>query len=107
MEWWGWATVTLGGIVLIGNAIKAVRDVFAPALGMEGRLKKVEEHDKRDNERFEAIEKRITERDAEQETTNQAILKGLVALINHEIYGNGIEGLRRTRNTLLEQIIER
>ena len=107
MEWWGWLVATLGAIVLIGNAIKAAREILAPAVAMEGRLKKVEEHDKKDNERFAEIEQRMRERDAEQETTNQAILKGLVALINHEIDGNGIEGLRKTRNTLLEQIIER
>jgi len=103
MAWWGWLAATLGGIILIANAAKAIRDLFAPALAMEGRLKEIEKHDTKDIERFAGIEKRF----CEQEETNQAILKGLVALINHELDGNSVEGLRKTRDALLTQIIER
>lgn len=103
MEWWGWLAASLAGLVLIANAVKAVREIFAPAVRMEERLKKIETHDAKDKDRFAEIEKRF----CEQENTNQAILKGLVALINHELDGNSIDGLRKTRNELLTQIIER
>ena len=43
----------------------------------------------------------------QQEITNQAIITGLVALINHEIDGNGIDGLKNARAELLQHIIER
>jgi hypothetical protein len=107
MDWWGWASVTLGGVVLVCGAVKAVRDVLTPAIKRGGRLKKLEENDKKHSEWETEFEWRMGKRDAEQEATNQAILKGLVALINHGIDGNSIEGLRKTRNTLVEQIIER
>ena len=103
MEWWGWLAATLAAVVLIANAIKAVRDIFAPALVMEGRLKEVERHDGEDMRRHAEIDKRF----CEQEETNQAILQGLVALINHELDGNSVDGLRKTRDALLSQIIKR
>ena len=103
MEWWGWLAATLGGIILIVNAAKAIRDLFGPAIALEGRVKEVEKHDKKDMDRFAEIDKRF----CEQEETNQAILKGLVALINHELDGNSVDGLRKTRDALLTQIIER
>lgn len=103
MEWWGWMAASLAGLVLIANAVKAVRELFAPAVKMEERLKKIETHDAKDAARFAEIEKRF----CEQEDTNQAILQGLVALINHEIDGNSIDGLKKTRDTLMEQIIKR
>jgi len=103
MEWWGWLAATLAAVVLIANAIRGVRDVFAPARTMGERMRELEKHDKKDIERFAVIEQRF----CEQEGTNQAILKGLVALINHELDGNSVDGLRKTCNELLTQIIER
>lgn len=89
MEWWGWCASILGAIVLIAQGIKAVREIIAPALSILKRFEEV-------NTKF-----------ARQEVTNQAIITGLVALINHEIDGNGIDGLKNARAELLQHIIER
>ena len=70
---------------------------------MREKLEKVLEHDSNDLKRFEDINTKF----AQQEVTNQAIITGLVALINHEIDGNGIDGLKNARAELLQHIIER
>ena len=51
--------------------------------------------------------KRLEDKFERQELTNQAIMDGLVAIINHSIDGNGIEGLKKAREELLHHIIER
>ena len=103
MEWWGWCASILGAIVLIAQGIKAIRDIIAPALTMREKLEKVLKHDSEDIKRFDEIDKKFER----QEATNQAIITGLVAMINHEIDGNGIDGLKNARSELLQYIIER
>ena len=70
---------------------------------MREKLDKVLEHDSNNLKRFEGINVKFEK----QEVTNQAIITGLVALINHEIDGNGIDGLKNARAELLQHIIER
>ena len=70
---------------------------------MREKLDKVIEHDSNDLKRFDEINTKF----ARQEATNQAIITGFVALINHEIDGNGIDGLKNARAELLQHIIER
>ena len=103
MEWWGWCASILGAIVLIAQGIKAAREIIAPALTMREKLDKVLEHDSNNLKRFEGINVKFEQ----QELTNQAIINGLVAIINHSIDGNGIEGLKKAREELLHHIIER
>ena len=89
--------------MLIAQGIKAAREIIAPALTMREKLDKVLEHDSNNLKRFEGINVKFEQ----QEITNQAIITGLVALINHEIDGNGIDGLKNARAELLQHIIER
>lgn len=103
MEWWGWVASGLGAIVLISQGIKAVKDMLSPAIKMQQRLEAVEEHGKKDSKHFAEIEAKFEL----QEATNQAMMNGLVAMINHSIDGNGIEGLKKAREELLQRIIER
>ena len=121
MTWWGWIATGIGALVLLSQGIDALKNIFSPVLNMEERLKTVEEHDKTDLGRFEkvgqqvsAVNTRVDEmgknmeaRFAKQEETNQAILQSLAALINHEIDGNGIDGLKKARTELLQHIITR
>lgn len=60
---------------------------------------KVEKHDRlldKDNKRLEEIE-----------SSNQMILKSLLAIINHEITGNGVEKMKTVRDSLEEYLIKR
>ena len=63
---------------------------------LAGAIQKEGEHEEEANHRFEKLE-----------ATTQAMLTGLVALVNHEIDGNGIQGLKDARTELLNHIINR
>ena len=89
--------------MLIAQGVKAIKEIIAPATSMREKLDKVLEHDSNDLKRFEEINVKFEQ----QEVTNQAIITGLVALVNHEIDGNGIDGLKNARVELLQHIIER
>ena len=107
MEWWGWLTVTLGGIVLIANAIKAIKEIFSPMKTMQTEITTVKACEEKHEKEAAAHFKEIDEALQTQEATNQTILKALFHLVNHEIDGNGIEGLKKVRNELLNNITER
>ena len=100
MEWWGWLAATLGGIVLIANALNAIKSFFAPLSGMKDRIEAVENFNASHQEEAE-------KRFIEVEDSQRAILKALFYLVNHEIDGNGIEGLKKVRDELSKDIIER
>ena len=107
MEWWGWVTVTLTGIVLIANALKAVKEIFSPMRKIQDEIKQVKEnelsHEKEAETHFDEIDGLLQ---TQQEIT-QTILRALFHLVNHEIDGNGVEGLKKVRNELLNNITER
>ena len=103
MEWWGWVVSVLGAIILLANGIKAIRELLTPATAI---AEKVEKLDRRDKEYAVKVEE-INTALGKHEQTNQAVLKALVAIVNHEIDGNGIEGLKKARDELSNSIIER
>ena len=87
---WGGFVLVLAGIlatiVLISSAIKAVREMTKPQ----------EECLDRDNKRI-----------AEQEEMTRLTLRGVNALLNHEITGNGIENLKKVRDDITEHLIDK
>lgn len=107
MEWWGWVTVTLTGIVLVANAGKALKDIFSPMRKMQDEIAQVKKnglsHEKEAETHFDEIDELLQ---SQQEIT-QTILRALFHLVNHEIDGNGVEGLKKVRNELLNNITER
>lgn len=107
MEWWGWVTVTVAGVVMIANGIKAVNDIFAPWKNLQTEVADVKERETDHERDADAHFKSIDDELRQLEETNQMILKGLFHLVNHEIDGNGIDGLKRVREELLNNIAER
>ena len=103
MEWWGWVVSVLGAIILLANGIKAIRELLTPATAIAEQVEKLDRRDKEYAAKFEEI----NTAHGKQEQTNQAVLKALVAIVNHEIDGNGIEGLKKARDELSNSIIER
>lgn len=103
MEWWGWVVSVLGAIILLANGIKAIRELLTPATAIAEKVEKLDKRDKEYAAKFEEINAAL----GKQEQTNQAVLKALVAIVNHEIDGNGIEGLKKARDELSNSIIER
>ena len=103
MEWWGWVASVLGAIILLSNGIKAIRELLTPATAIAEKVEKLDRRDKEYAAKFEEINTAL----GKHEQTNQAVLKALVAIVNHEIDGNGIEGLKKARDELSNSIIER
>lgn len=95
MEWWGWLITAAAGIATILSAVKAIRDFLKPALAISSRVDALEKHEKSDLVRFER-----------QDKTNQALLKGVVALMDHAATGNSIENLKKARKEMTNFIIE-
>lgn len=103
MEWWGWVATVLGAIVLISQGVKAIKDLISPALSLREKVDNIAKQSEQDSKRFAELEEKINR----QEMTIQALMTGMLALVNHSIDGNGIEGLKSAREDLLQHIIER
>jgi len=102
MEWWGWLLAVAGGLATISSGIKAVKDILRPAILLSERVKEMERHDKLDMVRFQKIDEMF----ARQDRMNQALLKGMIALMNHAANGNSIESLKRASIEMTNFIIE-
>lgn len=107
MEWWGWVTVTMTGIVLIANALKALKEIFSPMRKMQATIEEVDENERSHEKESELRFKEIDDVLQSQQEITQTILRALFHLVNHEIDGNGVEGLKKVRNELLNNITER
>ena len=97
---WGGFVLVLAGIlatiVLISSAIKAVREMTKPQEELKKEVKRHAEGLDRDNKRI-----------AEQEEMTRLTLRGVNALLNHEITGNGIENLKKVRDDITEHLIDK
>ena len=96
---WGGFVLVLAGIlatiVLISSAIKAVREMTKPQEELKKEVKRHAECLDRDNKRIE------------QEEMTRLTLRGVNALLNHEITGNGIENLKKVRDDITEHLIDK
>ncbi len=122
-EGWGYLVGLIGIAGTVWGGIKIYKEASAPVKekqqrrrekeqAVETRIDKMEEHQRKDMERFDAIDKELSaikqdvnERFDKQEKTNQATMTALTAIINHMIDGNGIQGLKESRDELLRYII--
>ena len=93
---WELILAIAGGIVVLVNALKAISNFISPVTNLK---KQVEKHDdllNNDHKRLTSIEQ-----------TNKMICKSLVALLDHEITGNGIEKLKTTKAEMQNYLIEK
>jgi len=84
-----------GGISIIGGAAAIIWKWISPAVKLNERVELLEQHDKRD---YEELQK-IAERDA-------LILEALITMLDSQITGNNIEGLKKTRTKLTEYLVQ-
>ncbi len=103
MEWWGWVATVLGAIVLISQGVKAIKDLISPAVTLREKVDAIAKQSEQDSKRFSELEDKISK----QGKTIQALASGMLALINHSIDGNGIQGLKEARTELLDHFIEK
>lgn len=84
-----------GGVSIIGGAVTMVYKAIHPALSFKRRVEKLEK-DATDNQ---AEIKEIKELQA-------GTIRALVAIIDHEITGNHVDGLRKTKDDIMKLITE-
>ena len=83
------------GSVVIGGAAAVIHKWIAPAMKLNDRVKKLEEHSKND---YEALSE-IKERDS-------LIMETLVTMLNSQISGNNVEQLKKTRDKLISYLAQ-
>ncbi len=96
-------TVTVGVIVVVAGmlvtlwqAIKAVREMTQPAKDLVSRVDQIEEHLANDKERLD-----------DQEEAQKLLLRGMLALVEHEITGNHTSDFPLLKNDISNYLINR
>ena len=95
------AVITLGGAGAI--VIGIIRWVHKPTDDRDEKLKKHDEILDNDNKRLKELEEWRKESDEAQ----KVILKSLLAMMSHEIDGNHLDDLKKSRDDLQEYLIRR
>lgn len=83
-------------VTAIWGVYKIIKEVRKPS---DDLRQKVENHTRMldsDNRRLKEVEE-----------SNRLILQSLLVIVNHEISGNGIEGMKKTRDELQEYLVNR
>ena len=89
------ALAILAFIVLLGNAIKTLKDWRKPS----------DDANRWRNEMDESMADN-TERIKKVEDGNKAIMKALIAIMNHEINGNSVDKLQKALGELNDYLID-
>lgn len=85
-----------GGIITIAEAFKIIKNLGSPAKNLK---QKVEKHDAlldNNNKRLLSIEQ-----------TNRMMCKSMIALLDHEVTGNGIEKLKKLKTEMQDFLIDK
>ena len=105
-EIWTWILASASAVVLLSNAIekiiKAIKAANAPNVAqneklrdLDERLKKVEKHLENDNNKIKRMD-----------TEHQAVLKALVALLDHGLNGNNVKQMQDAKKALINSITD-
>ena len=86
----------LGFIVLLGNAIKAIRDWRKPSVDVQAWRREVDNKLTHDNERLISLEE-----------GNKVVCRGILALLSHEINGNSTDKLKASQQEMTNYLIDR
>lgn len=95
-----------GVIVTVGNAVEKIAKVIKAARApneaqnaeirkLDERLTKVEKHLDNDNNKIKRMD-----------TEHQAVLKALVALLDHGLNGNNVEQMQEAKKALINSITD-
>lgn len=86
----------LGFIVLVWNAIKAVREWRKPADDLQSWRRDVDTKLNQDHQRL-----------TELENGNRVVCRGILALLSHEINGNSTDKLKASQQEITDYLIDR
>lgn len=85
-----------GAISIVGGAGAVIIKVIAPAFKFSKRVEQLEVYNEKDYKRLQSLEEMQKQQS-----------KCLAAMLNHTITGNGIENMKKIRDELLENIIDK
>lgn len=85
-----------GAISIVGGAGAVIIKVIAPAFKLSKRVEQLEIYNEKDYKRLQSLEEMQKQQS-----------KCLAAMLNHTITGNGIENMKKIRDELLENIIDK
>ena len=85
-----------GVVSILGGAGAVIVKVIRPAFKISKRVEMLEEYNQKDYKRLQSLEKMQKQQS-----------RCLVAMLNHQITGNGIEPMKKIRDELLESIIDK
>lgn len=85
-----------GAISIVGGAGAIIIKVIAPAFKLSKRVEQLEAYNEKDYKRLQSLEEMQKQQS-----------KCLAAMLNHTITGNGIDGMKKIRDELLEGIIDK
>ena len=91
-----------GGISIIGGALGVIWKVFRPAYALSKRVDEIASKQRKDFDRMQNYDTKLNY----FEEMQRAQSKCLLALLNHQITGNGIEEMKKIRDEIQETIIE-
>lgn len=102
--------VLCGGIITLAEAGKVIYNMAKPGLSLKKRVEKLEEvSDPGIKDRIDSLEHKA---DADYKAImklhdlNAGMCQAIIALMNHEIDGNHIDGLKKRRDDLIEMLTE-
>lgn len=84
-----------GMVSIVGGAGAIIFKLVRPAVRLNERVGKLEEHTEKDYRRLVSLEEMQKQQS-----------KSLAALLNHQITGNGVEAMKKIRDELMESIID-
>lgn len=90
------ALAILAALVLIGNAIKTLKEWRKPRVDMQTWQAGIDDKLDKDNKRIKALE-----------DGNKVLCRGMLALLSHEINGNSVDKLTKAQEEISDYLIER
>ena len=101
---WAWVLAAASAIVLISNAIekiiKAVKAAYAPNVAQDDKIRQLDE-------RLTVVEKHLRNDDTRlklMEQEHRAVLKSLLALLDHGLDGNNITQMEAAKKELIHSL---
>lgn len=84
-----------GGISIIGGAAAVIWKWVRPAVKMKDRVEKLEQNVEKDYRNIEEIKK-----------MQASMCQALVSIMDHQIYGDHVEDMEKTKKDLIKLITE-
>lgn len=91
-----WVLAVAGGIITLSKLADIIKEHRKPAKDLKTRVDEVDRKLATDKARLDALDK-----------GNGVIFRGIYALINHELSGNGNDILRKSRDEIQQYLTDR